>query len=197
MHLGYGMPVPGADPGAGAPILAVVSKEGSQLSTYGHYEPRPHPIGNALNNQVRLAPTSGGGMWVLYTYRGVLERWSETGELTRRIKLPTPEGWSADAPFVQQLSDDRVSIVRLPVAEDIVTDGEDNVYVLFLRTPTPDRPAYYSEVLAYDGLGNPIGAEALPARATSITASGDTLYVLSRSMETLPVIDLYEIRLRQ
>jgi|GEM_PF-2248630 len=192
LHVDRRGPIDGSI-GAGGPTVAVYSTRGELLFSYGSYEPNVDPFGDAFLNQAQHAPVEGGGVWLLYPYKGVLELRDAEGVTKRRITLPPPKGRPVDGPFVEPVGGKPGSmmVVRMPVADDLAVDEHGNVYVAVLQTPEGKR--MYTEILVYDRHGKLLGSQMLNRPTRKIAVSGSQLYALRESQTTLPGIDVYEI----
>ena len=62
----------------------------------------------------------------------VIRKYDDAGAAVDSIVLPPPEGRPADGPFMSVSEGSGLSIVRMPVADDIALDADGVVYVSVL-----------------------------------------------------------------
>lgn len=178
--------------GSGSPTIGVYSQTGERVGAYGHYEPEGHPIADRLNNLVRFAMLPDDGGWMVWSYRGVLERVEEAADSDRQdVLLPRPDIEALTGPFVTEVSEGMVSITRLPVAHDITADKRGRVYVLVVRADGEGTAG--DRVLVYDANGALLRPLQLDYEAHRIAFANDSLYALERAVgrQILPAIHVY------
>jgi hypothetical protein len=101
-----------------AATVEVLGPSRSIVRRYGAYRPLDDPIGEALENESRLAAAKPDGVWKLSPYRGLLERIDSLGKTIVTVRLTVPEGYMLDGPYTEMENGNPYirSIIRQPIA---------------------------------------------------------------------------------
>ena len=162
---------------AGVGPILVISREGKPLFSYGRAIRAATPLESGLQNQVRFARRDDGGMWILHSYTGLVERYDSSGALAGRFSVPLQLGQDTIGPVTVARDNDQMSIRRIPVAEDIVAQNDSILWVSVLM-PANGNESVRSRIFEFHVDGTLRSKRDLETRASRITISDSLLYTL-------------------
>ncbi|MFC1492467.1 6-bladed beta-propeller [candidate division KSB1 bacterium] len=170
-------------------ILQICKKDGLRLRELGVSEEFGNPISNIRINSVEFDVDKGDNVFLSYTYKNLIEKYSSEGilllKITRPLNYPiTKQEKKSIESYLEEMLKNKVMINT--VSTGIAVDDQDNIWVITLNRQKKEAEEdliqtdmYDLEIIDKNGVLQ--GKIHLDHYADDIEIFGDRLFILDRN----------------